>query len=205
MSLMWMGHLKIPDFKFKHHYLPQAWFLDNFQKLHSFMYKIFWLQIPWHQDHIKINNVIAKATGQQEKIPQQTEHMFVVALILVKGPQSITSPSEGHGVYGQWYYKEYIIHVYWSFLLYLYNCLGKATSKINLYMYKYLLLYFCSVMISNWLHYTSIDCNNWFWVQHILQWGQHGFFCSKRSYDEQARCYDSEQQCIWWGWDEGKI
>ena len=52
--------------------------------------------------------------------------------------QNIPSPSEGPSEHGRWYYRQYINHIYWPFVLRLYNRLGCAASRLDWYIYKHL-------------------------------------------------------------------
>ncbi len=85
---------------------------------------------------IKITNdmvgVIAKAMGWDGLFTSQNRlrHIGSCAYIQERSDrsQSITCPSEGPRLHGRWYYCQYIDHVYWPFVLHLYNHHGKAAS-----------------------------------------------------------------------------
>ncbi len=51
---------------------------------------------------------------------------------------NLPNPSEGPGEHGRWYYRQHINHIYWPFVLKLYNRLGRSASRLDFYVYKHL-------------------------------------------------------------------
>ncbi len=52
--------------------------------------------------------------------------------------QAQPSPSEGPGVHGRFYYRNFIDHSFWPFCLSLFNKLGSCASRLDWYVYKFM-------------------------------------------------------------------
>ncbi len=86
--------------------------------------------------------IILKALGKRGIFPSWTcsthiGHSSYIDFCLAKSG-SIPSPSKGPSKHGQWYYRQYINHIYVSFVLKLYNCLCQNASRMDFYIYKHL-------------------------------------------------------------------
>ncbi len=90
----------------------------------------------------KFVSVIESAIGTTGIFPNRnrSKHHGSASYIGERGKnsQSLPSPSEGPKEHGRFYYRNYIDHKYWPFVLSLYNILGQAASRFAWYVYKHL-------------------------------------------------------------------
>ncbi len=99
--------------------------------------------------------------------------------VRAKKSQIIPSRSEGPREHGRWYYQQYIICIYWPFILKLYNRLGCAASQLDWYIYKHLsVLYpwndisfskirYCCLLTATIDYKCSNHCNDLDNVSHL--------------------------------------
>ncbi len=91
-------------------------------------------------------DIISKALGKRGIFPSRScsshiGHSLYIGLCAKKS-RSLPSPSEGPTEHGRWYYRQYINHIYWPFVLKLYNRLGRNASRMDFYIYKHLRVLF---------------------------------------------------------------
>ncbi len=94
----------------------------------------------------KFVDIVTKGLGKRGLFPSRncSHHLGHPSYLGKRSERSqhLPNPSEGPGKHDRWYYRQHVYHVYWPFLLKLYNRLGQAASRLDFYLYKYLAVLF---------------------------------------------------------------